>query len=118
MCSVYIAQFISVYCTESLLNLRMHFINNYSALIVTSNTFALPQRSTPVNMNCLSCALKCFEKNMACHLAPKHSLNQLEYECLLTSHDAQERKEWRKRERREGRGERRYKQEKKDVFAI
>lgn len=70
----------------------MHFINNYYALIVTSNTFALqtPQRSTPVTMNCLSCALKCFEKNMACHLAPKHSLNPLEYECLrkLTWHDA------------------------------
>lgn len=41
VCSVYTAEFISVYFIESLLNLRMPFINNYSAPIVTSNTFAL-----------------------------------------------------------------------------
>lgn len=64
VCNVYIAELIPVYFIKSSFNLRMPFINNYSALIVTSNTFALqtPQCSTPVNISCLSCALKCLKK--------------------------------------------------------
>lgn len=64
MCNVYIAELIPVYFIKALLNWRLPFTNNYSALIATRHTFALqtPQSSTAVTISCLSCALKCCKK--------------------------------------------------------